>query len=60
MTGLPDLWLPAEQAYTREPPPARTGQAVADEQAFTDIHGWQPDPRAYRNTVTVQAPEEYL
>lgn len=32
--------------------------ADPDEQAFTDLHGQQP--RAYRTTVTVQAPEEYL
>lgn len=51
MTGLPDLWLPTEQAYTREPPPARTGDPDSDEQAFTDIHG--PQPRAYRTTITV-------
>lgn len=50
MTGLPDLWLPAEQAYTREPP---TAEAAADEQAFTDLHGPQPcKPRPYRTTVT--------
>lgn len=55
-----ELWLPAEQAYTREPPPARTAEAAADEQAFTDIHGPQPQPRAYRTTVTVKGPEEYL
>jgi hypothetical protein len=60
VTVHPDLWLPAEEAYTREPPPARTAEAVADEQAFTDIHGDQLRHRAYRNVVTVRAPEEYL
>jgi len=41
-----ELWLPAEQAYTPEPP-------TADEQAFTDLHGEQPRHRAYRTVVTV-------
>ncbi|GAA3267996.1 hypothetical protein [Streptomyces lavendulae] len=61
MTEAPSgLWLPAEQRdYTTEPPPARSAQA-ADEQAFVDLHGQQPKPRAYRATVTVRAPEEYL
>lgn len=60
MTGRPDLWLPAEQAYTHEPPPPHTGLAVADEQAFVDIHGPQPSkPRAYRTTVIVGAIDNY-
>lgn len=44
--ALPELWLPSERAYTRQPP-------TADEQAFTDLHGDQPQHRAYRNVVTV-------
>ncbi|WP_327738419.1 hypothetical protein OG749_36155 [Streptomyces nojiriensis] len=57
MTGLPGLWLPSEQAYTREPPPA---EVVADEQAFTDIHGPQPGkPRPHRTTVTAGAIDDY-
>lgn len=53
MIGLPPLWLPDEQAYTPDPP-------AADEQAHLDLHGPQPQPRAYRTTVTVRAPQEYL
>lgn len=37
-----ELWLPAEQAYTREPPPAHTRAAVADEQAHADLHARRP------------------
>ncbi|MFE2850617.1 hypothetical protein ACFXJO_05715 [Streptomyces lavendulae] len=59
MTSQPPLWLPSERHYTTEPPPA-PAQAAADEQAFRDIHGQQSTPRAYRTTVTVHAPEEYL
>lgn len=54
MTGPPPLWLPHEEAYTPEPPPPDP-----DEQAFTDLHGPQPQPRAYRTTVTVGAIDNY-
>lgn len=47
-----ELWLPAEQAYTPEPP-------TADEQAFLDLHGPEPQRRAYRNVVTVGAIDNY-
>lgn len=30
-----------------------------DEQAFTDLHGPQPEHRAYRTTVTVGAIDDY-
>ncbi|MFD6180097.1 hypothetical protein [Streptomyces goshikiensis] len=52
MTDRPPLWLPHEQAYTPDPP-------TADERAFTDIHGQQPRPRAYRNVVTVGSIDDY-
>lgn len=56
MTEAPsELWLPAERAYTTEPPQARTAEAVGDERAFTDLHG--PQPRARRDTVTIHRPE---
>ncbi|KOU50547.1 hypothetical protein ADK55_18565 [Streptomyces sp. WM4235] len=54
MTALPPLWLPAEQAYTPDPPRLDT-----DEQAALDLHGPQPEHRAYRNTVTVGAIDDY-
>ncbi|MFD8949425.1 hypothetical protein ACFV0B_11280 [Streptomyces xanthophaeus] len=57
MTGNPSPWLPSERDYTADPPPARTAQALADEQAFTDIHGKQPRP--YRRTVTAGAIDDY-
>jgi hypothetical protein len=44
--ALPELRLPSERAYTRQPP-------TADEQAFIDLHGDQPQPRDQRTVVTV-------
>jgi hypothetical protein len=52
----PPLFLPGwdiEPCDTAPPP-------TADEQSFTDIHGPQPQHRAYRTVVTVRTSEEYL
>lgn len=52
MNGQLNLW---PDGWDIEP----CDTAVADEQAFTDLHGRQPQRRAYRTTVTVGSIDNY-
>lgn len=59
MTGHPDLWLPAEQVYTREPaPPPDSARWVhvshvdPEEAALLDLYG----ETVPRTTVTFHHP----
>lgn len=51
MIGQLELWSPGWEVE-----PCGHSDPDPDGQAFTDLHGRQPQPRAYRTTVTHHHP----